>query len=177
MKHWTLVAALVVLALSLSTAGTAAATYKYGHANAVTYPYHLAGVAFDEALRELTGGELQIQIYPLGQLGGERDITEGLQLGTVDFQATSIGVTGTFIPELNVLNLPFLFRGPDHFLEVMNGPIGQRLLDLVKASGEKVGLVVLGIAGPSFRYPMNNVRPLRTVADFRGLQIRTMEVP
>jgi len=158
-------------------ASAAAKTLKYGHANAPIYFYHTAGVAFGEKVEELTNGALKVKVYPYGQLGGERDITEGLQLGTVDLQATSIGVTGTFIPALRILNLPFLFKGPKHWMKVMDSNVGQLILQKCREQGEKVGLKVLAIAAPDFRLPMNNVRPIKTLEDFEGLKIRTMEVP
>lgn len=154
-----------------------AKTLKYGHANAPIYFYHTAGVAFGEKVASLTNGALKVKVYPYGQLGGERDITEGLQLGTVDLQATSIGVTGTFIPALRILNLPFLFKGPKHWMKVMDSNVGQLILEKCREQGEKVGLKVLAIAAPDFRLPMNNVRPIKTLEDFKGLKIRTMEVP
>lgn len=150
---------------------------RYGHANAVTYPYHIAGLAFAKAVEEKSKGTLEVKIFPLGQLGGERDITEGLQLGTIDLQATSLGVTGTFIRVLNIYNLPFIFKGPDHFMKVTHGPLGQWVLNEVIKEGEKVNLKPLSIAGPAFRVPMNNVRPITKLEDFKGLKIRTMEVP
>jgi C4-dicarboxylate-binding protein DctP len=113
----------------------------------------------------------------MGQLGGERDITEGLQLGTIDLQGTSLGVTGTFIKVLNIYNLPFIFKGPDHFMKVTHGPIGEWVLKEVIKEGEKVNLKPLSIAGPAFRVPMNNIRPITKLEDFKGLKIRTMEVP
>lgn len=151
--------------------------FKYGHANAVTYPYHLAGEAFAKFLDEESNGSLTVKIHPLGQLGGEKDITEGLQLGTVDFQGSSIGVTATFVPILDVLNLPFLFKGPDHFIKVMNSAPGKALLSKAQEQGEKVGLKILAIAGPMFRVPMNDVHPIEKLEDFTGLRIRTMQVP
>jgi tripartite ATP-independent transporter DctP family solute receptor len=169
------------LAASLGLAGLAQAgevkTFRYGHANAVTYPYHLAGVAFAQDLEQRTKGALKVNVFPMGQLGGERDITEGLQLGTIDFQATSLGVTGTFIKPVNVLNLPFIFKGPDHWMKVMHGPLGEWIMKESVREGERVGLRVLGIGGPMFRVPMNNVRPITRIDDFKGLKIRTMEVP
>jgi tripartite ATP-independent transporter DctP family solute receptor len=150
---------------------------KYGHANVPIYFYHTAGVAFGQCLENSTGGALKVKIYPQGQLGGERDITEGLQLGSVDLQATSIGVTGTFIPSLRILNLPFLFKGPKHWLAVMNGPVGQQILGKARAQGDLVGLKVLAIGAPDFRLPMNNKLPIQSMADFKGLKIRTMQVP
>lgn len=150
---------------------------KYAHSNVPIYFYHTAGEAFGQRLAAMTDDRLQLKLYPQGQLGGERDVTEGLQLGTVDFQATSIGVTGTFIPAVNLLNLPFLFIGPKHFIKVMDGPIGRELLEKAQAEGEKVGLKVLSIAAPDFRLPMNSVRAIQTPDDFRGIKMRTMEVP
>lgn len=156
---------------------SAAKVFKYGHANVPIYFYHTAGEAFNECLEKSTEGALKVKIYPQGQLGGERDITEGLQLGSVDFQATSIGVTGTFIPALRILNLPFLFKGPKHWMAVMNGPTGQLILGKAREQGDQVGLKVLAIAAPDFRLPMNNKRPIKSMEDFKGLKIRTMQVP
>ncbi|UCD82747.1 MAG: TRAP transporter substrate-binding protein [Desulfobacterales bacterium] len=150
---------------------------KYGHANVPIYFYHTAGLAFGQCLDQSTGGAIKVKIYPQGQLGGERDITEGLQLGSVDLQATSIGVTGTFIPALNILNLPFLFNGPKHWMAVMNGPVGQQILGKAREQGEQVGLKVLAIGAPDFRLPMNNKLPINSIEDFKGLKIRTMQVP
>ncbi len=155
----------------------AAKTLKYGHANVPIYFYHTAGVAFGEKLEELTDGALSVKVYPYGQLGGERDITEGLQLGTIDLQATSIGVTGTFVPALRMLNLPFLFKGPKHWMKVMDSHVGAQILQKCREQGDKVGLKVLAIAAPDFRLPMNNIMPMKTLEDFKGLKIRTMEVP
>ncbi len=152
-------------------------TLKYGHANVPIYFYHTAGVAFGQCLEQATGGALKVKVFPQGQLGGERDITEGLQLGSVDMQATSIGVTGTFIPSLNILNLPFLFKGPKHWMAVMDGPVGQQILGKAREEGEQVGLKVLAIGAPDFRLPMNNKLPINSIEDFKGLKIRTMQVP
>lgn len=178
MKKVYLISILTLLIFALASSSYAAKiTLRYGHANAVTYPYHIAGLAFAKAVEEKSKGTLEVKIFPLGQLGGERDITEGLQLGTIDLQATSLGVTGTFIKVLNIYNLPFIFKGPEHFLKVIHGPIGEWVLKEVIKEGEKVNLKPLSIAGPSFRIPMNNVRPITKLEDFKGLKIRTMEVP
>jgi tripartite ATP-independent transporter DctP family solute receptor len=98
---------------------------------------------------------------------------EGLQLGTVDMMSCSLGVAATFVPELNVMNLPFLFRDAKHYTDVVRGPIGQRLLKAV----EPKRLVGLGFYAPVFRVPMTGVRAIATPADFKGLRIRLMEVP
>ena len=167
---------ILVFVLFASPVG-AVKTLKYGHANVPIYFYHTAGEVFAQCLDKSTNGSVKVKIYPQGQLGGERDITEGLQLGSVDFQATSIGVTGTFIPALRILNLPFLFKGPKHWMAVMNGPVGQLILGKAREQGEKVGLKVLAIGAPDFRLPMNNKRPINSIDDFKGLKVRTMQVP
>lgn len=175
------IAGATVLAALLAIAGLTQAgeikPFRYGHANSVTYPYNLAGLAFAKDLEQRTNGALKVNVFPLGQLGGERDITEGLQLGTIDFQATSLGVTGTFIKPVNILNLPFIFKGPDHWTKVMRGPLGAWIMQEAVGAGEKVRLKVLGIGGAMFRVPMNNIRPIAKIDDFKGLKIRTMEVP
>jgi len=179
MKKFCFILCLIGLFVVCSSQALAAAkvSLRYGHANAVTYPYHVAGVAFAKAVEEKSKGTLEIKIFPLGQLGGERDITEGLQLGTIDLQATSLGVTGTFIKVLNIYNLPFIFKGPDHFMRITHGPIGDWVLKEVIKEGERVNLKPLSVAGPAFRVPMNNIRPINKLDDFKGLKIRTMEVP
>lgn len=176
-KVWLIICLSLLFATFSSLAYAQKVTLRYGHANAVTYPYHIAGVAFAKAVEEKSKGTLEIKIFPMGQLGGERDITEGLQLGTTDLQGTSLGVTGTFIKVLNIYNLPFIFKGPDHFMKVTHGPIGEWVLKEVIKEGEKVDLKPLSIAGPAFRVPMNNIRPITKLEDFKGLKIRTMEVP
>ena len=176
-KVWLIICLSLLFATFSSLAYAQKVTLRYGHANAVTYPYHIAGVAFAKAVEEKSKGTLEVKIFPMGQLGGERDITEGLQLGTIDLQGTSLGVTGTFIRVLNIYNLPFIFKGPDHFMKVTHGPLGEWVLKEVIKEGEKVNLKPLSIAGPAFRVPMNNIRPINKLEDFKGLKIRTMEVP
>ncbi|MGE5605426.1 MAG: TRAP transporter substrate-binding protein [Bacteroidota bacterium] len=176
-KHFiSLIALVMIVSIIAAPLASANLVLKYGHANATTYPYHLAGEAFAQKIATQSK-DLSVKLYPQGQLGGERDITEGLQLGTVDLQGSSIGMTANFIPVLNILNLPFLFKSPEHFMNVMEGKPGKWILEEANKQGEKVGLKVLAIGGPMFRMPMNDVRPLETTADFKGLRIRTMEVP
>lgn len=148
-------------------------TLKFAHVCAPTHPYNSAGLKFAELVKGNSGGNLVINVHPAGQLGGERDLLEGLQVGTVDFAISSLGVAASFVPEINVLNLPFLFRDAKHYTEVTNGPIGKRLLKAV----EPKRMVGLGFFAPVFRVPMNGVRPITSPADFKGLRIRLMEVP
>lgn len=148
-------------------------TLKCAHTCAENHPYNVGAKKLAELVSSKTDGKLKITVYPAGQLGGERDIVEGLQAGTIDMCVTSLGVAATFVPEYNLFNLPFLFSGADHFIAVARGPIGAKLLE----AADSYDLKGLGFGGPVFRVPMNSRRPLNAPEDFKGLKIRLMEVP
>jgi len=148
-------------------------TLKLAHTCADNHPYNVGAKKLADLVSAKTEGRLKITVYPAGQLGGERDIVEALQAGTIDMCVTSLGVAATFVPEYNLFNLPFLFSGADHFIAVARGPIGARLL----AAADSHDLKGLGFGGPVFRVPMNSRRALNTPEDFKGLKIRLMEVP
>jgi tripartite ATP-independent transporter DctP family solute receptor len=106
-------------------------------------------------------------------LGGEREVIEGLQLGTIDLAIVSTGATLNFVPKTGVFDIPFLFRDLAHARKVLDSDIGQQML------GEfpKRGLVALAWGEQGFRHLTNNVRPVATPADAKGLKIRTTENP
>ncbi|MDV7141789.1 TRAP transporter substrate-binding protein [Tropicimonas sp. TH_r6] len=179
-RSWMLLAAAGLAALVLATSNHALAEevrLRYCHANTTSYPYHTAGIAFASALSAATSGEIDVTIFPRGQLGGERDILKAVQDGKIDLQALSIGVLGNRIQVINALNLPFVFASPEHFIEVTTGEIGEEILSMAQTEGAAAGILVLAVAGPMFRMPMNGSRPIHSVEDFRGMKIRTMEVP
>jgi TRAP-type C4-dicarboxylate transport system substrate-binding protein len=82
---------------------------KLGHAVAPEHPYHLGAMKFAELVAQKTGNKVKIDVYPSTQLGNERDMVEGLQLGTIDLVVTSTGPLGGFVPKMFVVDLPFLF--------------------------------------------------------------------
>ena len=81
---------------------------------------------FAELVSEGTEGRIRVRIYPNNQLGNQRDVVEGLQMGSVEL-ANIASVMANFVPEINLFELPFLFDGPEHFDAVMDSPIGQGL--------------------------------------------------
>jgi len=105
---------------------------KIAHTTAPTHPYTTMAQKLADQVKAKSGGTMNMTIHPASQLGGERDLMEGLQLGTVDMMSCSLGVAASFVPELNLMNLPFLFRDGKHYTEVSKGPIGQRLLKAVE---------------------------------------------
>jgi tripartite ATP-independent transporter DctP family solute receptor len=148
-------------------------TLKIAHTTAPSHPYTTMAQKLADQVKAKSNGSMNMTIHPSSQLGGERDLMEGMQVGTVDLVSCSLGVAASFVPELNVMNLPFLFRDAKHYTEVTNGPIGNKLLKAV----ESKRLVGLGFYAPVFRVPQNNVRPINTPTDFKGLRLRLMEVP
>lgn len=164
---------LVALTFFIFSLPVFAVTLKYAHTCAADHPYELGGLKLAELVADKTNGEVVINTYPNGTLGGERDINEGILLGTIDMTICSFGVAATFVPEINVFNLPFIFKGPEHFQKVVNSEVGLELL----GTGEKHGFKLLAFTAPVFRHPMNGVRPIESPDDFTGLKIRLMEVP
>lgn len=144
---------------------------KAGHAVPPTHPYHLGLVKFAELVAQRTGNRVQIQIFPNAQLGNERDMIEGLQIGTIDLVVSSTGPVGNFAPKMMVVDLPFLFRDRDHAYKVLDGEIGKTLLKQLDPKG------IRGLAfwENGFRHLTNSKRPINEPADLKGLKIRTME--
>ena len=134
------------------------------------------GVAIDAFAREVekrTNGRYKIQNFYAGALGAERESIEGIQLGTLDLTMTSTGPVPNFVPEVAILDIPFLFHDYAHARAVLDGPIGQDLLTKFDAKGIKA----LAWGENGFRHMTNNKHPVNTPDDLKGLKMRTMENP
>ena len=128
--------------------------------------------SFKRLVEERTAGRVRVEIYPNNQLGNQRDVVEGLQLGSIELSNIA-SVMASFVPEVNLFELPFLFDGPEHFDAVLDSPIGESL----RSAFERRGLHLLGYFDAGERHIMTTTRPVRSLADVRGLKIRTMENP
>ncbi len=161
------------VAVAMLAAGTVQAQQSVvvGHSLSPTSHYGLGAQAFIDTLEELSGGAWTGEQAPAGQLGGERDMIEGLQIGSLDVVITSTGPLGNFVPEVYALDLPFLFRDYEHARTVLDGEIGDELL----AKIDENELVGLAWSENGFRHVTNSQRPVRTPADLEGLKLRTME--
>jgi TRAP-type transport system periplasmic protein len=144
---------------------------KLGYSLAPTSHYGVGATAMGEELERLSDGKFTIEQFPANALGGEREMVEGAQIGTVDLVVTSTGPVGNFVPDTLITDIPFLFRDYDHAHAVLDGPIGQAILDQFPNHG----LVALAWGENGFRNLTNSVRPIRTPEDSRGLKVRTME--
>jgi len=175
-RSFTIVALLAIFILTMTwvdhgTCQEKPVSLKLGHAVAPEHPYHLGAVKFAELVAQKTGNKVKIDVYPSTQLGNERDMVEGLQLGTIDLVVTSTGPLGGFVPRMFVVDLPFLFRDREHAYKVLDGPIGR---DLFEAFSPK-GIKGLAFWENGFRQITNNVRPIEKPEDLKGIKIRTME--
>ena len=140
------------------------------------YPTVTAVEWMGEELEKGTDGRLSIQIFPSMQLGGEKEMIEQAQVGALAMARISVGPMGPLVPELNVFNLPFLFRDAAHMEAVIDGPIGDELLQKL-TDHPTAGLVGLCWMNAGTRNVYNSQRPIRSAEDLKGLKIRMMGNP
>lgn len=164
---------LIALALfGLGVASVQAQTVlKIGYATSQTSHYGVGSTVFCDDIEKGTQGRYKCQQFPNSALGGEREMIEAVQLGTLDVVNTSTGPVGNFVPEVKIVDIPFLFRDYDHARKVMDGPIGQDILTKFPSKG----LVALSWTENGFRHMTNNKRPIVKPEDAAGLKMRTME--
>lgn len=135
-------------------------------------PQVRAGTLFKEIVEKKTGGRIEVRIYPNNQLGNQRDVVEGIQLGTVEMSNIASVMAG-FVREVNLFELPFLFENKAHFYAVLDSEIGK---SLQSAFAER-GFHLLGFFDAGVRHIMTVNEPVNSMADMQGLKIRTMENP
>lgn len=158
----------------LGFAAPAAATtvIKAGHGTHTTHPTHLALVKLAEIVNAKSNGEMKIEIYPDRQLGEEREMVEGLQLGTVDMAVVSTGPLVAFVPELGVVDLPFLFKNSQHAYKVFDSEIGQGLLEKFETRN------IVGLAWWENGWrSLTSKKEVKSPADLKGMKLRTMQNP
>src|SRR5499427_123257 len=107
------------------------------------YPTVEAVIRMGKKLEAATNGRLSLQMYPSMQLGGEKEMIEQAQVGALQIARISVGPMGPVVDELNVFNLPFIFRDEAHMRKVIDGPIGTELLDKL-SSNAAIRLIALG---------------------------------
>ncbi len=165
-----LVLAILLAPLSFNSVNAQEYTIGIGFSTAIDHTYGQAAEYFKEMVEERTDGNIQVNIYPDGQIGDDRDLQEGVEMGTID-----IGVSGTPIVEMDdffkIVDLPFLFHNRDHIAEVLDGEVGDRLGERLLQYNTKH----LAYWENGFRQVTNNVRPIAEPGDLDGVLIRTPE--
>src|SRR6478752_2687661 len=174
------VAAAVLALAGLLPPGLASAQQKLvmkaSDVHPLGYPTVEAVQNMGRKLEKATNGRLSIQMYASMQLGGEKEAIEQAQVGAIQFARVSVGALGPVIDDLNVFNLPFLFRNTAHMQKVIDGPIGQELLDKV-TNNPKAGLVGICWMGAGARSVYDTKRPIKAISDLKGLKVRVMGNP
>lgn len=128
---------------------------------------------FKKEVEEKSGGRIKVELYPNGQLGGDRQTIEALNLGTLEMCVPGGTVLSGFVEDFMVLDLPFLFKTKEDAFKVFDGKVG----DSLNAKLEEIGIVNLGYGENGYRHVTNNSKPIMTPADLSGVKIRTMENP
>lgn len=151
---------------------SAATTLKFGHSGTKVHQYHIGATMLAEAVEKNSQGKMKIEVFPDGQLGGERDLAEGTRLGTVDMAVAAAGsVLPFWVPAFQTVEMPFLFRSRAHAYTTLDGGLGDEL----KGMAEKKGLKVLGFWEVGFRNMTNNRKPVVGPKDMQGLKIRVQQ--
>ncbi|HSS71618.1 MAG TPA: TRAP transporter substrate-binding protein [Casimicrobiaceae bacterium] len=140
------------------------------------YPTVAAIESMGKKLEAATNGRLSIQMYPSMQLGGEKEAIEQAQVGALAIARVSVGALGPVVDELNVFNLPYLFRSTAHMNKVIDGPIGQELLDKV-TNNPKAGLVGLCWMDAGARSLYATKKGVYKIEDLKGMKFRVMGNP
>jgi tripartite ATP-independent transporter DctP family solute receptor len=140
------------------------------------YPTVEAVERMGKKLEAATNGRLSIQMFPSMQLGGEKEMIEQAQLGALQLARISVGPMGTLVPEMNVFNLPFVFRDAKHMEAVIDGPIGDEILKKL-SDHPTANLIGLCWMNSGTRNVYNSKRPINTPEDLKGLKIRMMGNP
>ncbi len=165
-------AALGLVAAVPASSQAAPLELKLGHIQTDQDFWHLGSLKFKEELEKRSNGEITLKIYPNSTLGGDRDLVEGMQMGTVDFGLVA-GVLGNFEKSIGLLELPYLFDSQEEFNKVIHGPIGEEIAGrLVKKSG--IRILNWWDRGP--RQTTSN-KPINKLEDLKGLKIRLPEIP
>ena len=143
----------------------------YAENQAEDYPTTQGAYKFAELVNQRTNGKIEIQVNAGGTLGDERSVIEQLQFGGVDFARVSLSPLAEFVPKLNVLQMPYLYTGPEHMWRVLEGKIGD---DFMNSFGDS-NLIPLSWYDAGARNFYNSVRPIETLEDIRGMNIRVQE--
>ena len=162
-----------VVALSVTAAATAAFAREFRAADTQNedYPTVQALRYMGSLIAERSNGRHEIKVFHSHQLGEEKETLEQTRVGAIDLNRTNVALIGNMVPSTNVLAMPFLFHSIEHMQKVLDGPIGNEIL----GSFEPYGFVGLTFYDSGARSIYNSVRPVRTLADIKGLRLRVQQ--
>lgn len=166
----------LVITLVFSAPAFAAAQYTI-RVGSIVSETHADIIAMKEVfvpqVEKNSGGRIKVELYPNAQLGGDREMTEAVQLGTLHMAIPASSAMAGFDKRIQALDLPYLFTSRKTAFEALDGELGEKLNEYLK----KRGFWNLGYQENGMRHITNNKRPVKTPADLKGVKIRTMENP
>ena len=148
-------------------------TIKVGYIGSESHPTMQAMKTFGDNVAKGSEGKIKVELYPNAQLGGDRELCEGVQMGTIQMAIPSTSALAGFDKRIQVLDLPYLFTTREAAFEAVDGELGQKLNEFL---GKK-GFYVVGYLENGFRHVTNSKQPITKPEDLSGLKIRTMENP
>jgi tripartite ATP-independent transporter DctP family solute receptor len=169
MNFWK--AAALCMAVSAAISFADAREFRVADTQSEDYPTVQALMFMARLVEEGTGGRHRIRVFHSRQLGEEKETIEQTRVGAIDLNRTNVAPIGSLIPAANVLALPFLFRSFEHLHKVLDQSIGDEIL----AGSQRHGFVGLTFYDSGSRSIYNSVRPIRTLADMKGLRIRVQQ--
>ncbi|HEY8068642.1 MAG TPA: TRAP transporter substrate-binding protein [Burkholderiales bacterium] len=167
--------AVFAAAIALPAAAQQKQVWKASDVQPLGYPTVEALMRMGKKLEAQTNGRISILMYPQMQLGGEKEMIEQAQVGALQIARISVGALGPVVDELNVFNMPFIFRDEAHMRKVIDGPIGAELLEKISAN-PNTRLIALGWMDSGTRNVYSN-RAVTKPADLKGMKVRMMGNP
>lgn len=169
-----ILSATAILLGSIGLPAMAQTTIRVAHHVPETSEQHTAATRFAALVEERSNGALKVEVLPAGQMGGQREIIESVQLGTIEMGYGESGLYANYMPAFGVLTLPYLYDGPEHWRAVVLGDIGKGLTEQLEA---QTGLVVMNWIQAGYRDTYTVDKKITSPADFEGLKIRVPESP
>jgi tripartite ATP-independent transporter DctP family solute receptor len=169
----------LLIAGSLFATGTALGqdikthNFKVAFVQNIDHPHGIGAKKFGELLEQKSGGKMKAKAFGGGSLGGDAQVISSLQGGVVEMTLVSPGLLTGLIKEFSVFDLPFMFTSYREVDAVMDGPVGTRLLDMLKEKG----LIGLGYWDHGFRNITSAKRPINKMEDISGLKVRVIQIP
>lgn len=146
-------------------------TLKLGHVQSTEDNWHKGALKFAELVSQKTNGSVKVEVFPSSQLGNDRDMIEGMRMGSVDFTLVA-GVLSNFEPKMALLELPYIFRDVNHMRAALNGEVGKELSDsLLKSGVRNLGWWERGPRELTIN------KEVKSIADLKGIKIRVPEIP
>jgi tripartite ATP-independent transporter DctP family solute receptor len=174
MKKCLIITMVSLLVVCMASAASAKMTLKLGLVAPPTHPHSISQKILADYVKEKTNGEITIDVFPMGQLGGERSMVEQVQGGTLDIADVTTAVMSNFVPEISMIDLPFIWPARGVAYSVLGD---SEFLQIVTDAFPKRGMVAFGFGENEFRDLTNIKKEVRKPEDVKGMKIRVMESP